>query len=100
MLNNLILIGKIVNLPKKLKTDEIWCTFEIQLERPYKNRFGKFITDNFQIKIWKEIIKPFLKSLKVNDLLVVRGRLEINEDNKKLEIIADYLTPLLSNSIN
>ena len=103
MLNNLVIIGKVTNLPWKLEINDVWSTFEIQLERPYKDRFGKHVVDNFQIKIWKEIIKPFLNLLKVNHLVIIRGRLEVNtievdktRKERKLEIIADYLIPLFN----
>lgn len=56
MINNVILVGKMMNEPEMVPTrDQIpskWIKFVLAVERPFKNRQNQFEIDFVAIKTW------------------------------------------------
>lgn len=92
MLNNIILIGRVIEQPTPLTK-----TITIATQRSYKNpNTDTYDTDFFDITLSKNIMGTCIDYLKKGDLVGVKGHLEtttnylINE--KEINIICDRLT--------
>lgn len=105
MLNQSILVGRIVREPEVRETENGNKVTNITLavQRPYKNVEGEYETDFIPCILWKGIAETTSEYCKKGDLIGIRGRIQtrINEypDQIKrniMEIVAERVT-FLSN---
>ena len=92
MLNQTILVGRLVDQPKK---EEKGASITIAIPRSYKNINGEYETDFITVKLWNVIATDTCEYCRKGDLIGIRGRLESNKNG--LEIIADKITFLSTN---
>lgn len=84
MINNITIIGI-------LKGKSEGSNFRLlEVERDYKDSFGKFNTDSFKVMYWNKNEKNPLFSYKENSLIAIKGRLEVIENSTY--IIAENVT--------
>lgn len=105
MLNQTVLVGRLVRDPELRETDNGNKVTNITLAVPrsYKNINGEYDTDFIPCVLWKGIAENTAEYVKKGDLIGVKGHLqtrnlEIDENIKKqaVELIAEKVTFLSS----
>ena len=105
MLNQVILVGRLVRTPELQLTDngKKWSMITLAVNRGYKNQNGEYDTDFLDCSLWTAIAENTAEYCKSGDIIGVKGRIQTrlidNEDGtkyKKMEIIADKVTFLSS----
>ena len=105
MLNQVILVGRLVRTPELqlTETGKKRSSITLAVNRGYKNIDGEYETDFFDCTLWTGIAENTAEYCKTGDLLGVKGRLQTwlidNEDGtryKKVEIVAEKVTFLTS----
>lgn len=108
MLNQVILVGRLVRNPEVYETETGRKRSQITLAvaRSYKNQNGEYDTDFLDCTLWTGIAENTAEYCKSGDIIGVKGRLQTwlleNEDGskyKKVEIVAEKVT-FLSSSRN
>ena len=101
MLNQVVLVGRLVRNPELQITDsgKKRSIVTLAVSRNYKNMDGVYDTDFFDCTLWTGIAENAAEYCKSGDVVGVKGRLQTwildNEDgtkSKKMEIIAEKLT--------
>lgn len=107
MLNQVVLIGRIVEDPKVKKVnDKEVCNLTIASQRSYKNVDGIYETDFIDCTLWNAIATNVVEYCHKGDLVGIKGRLQTrtitddegNVKNKLVEVIAEKVTFLSSNT--
>ena len=105
MLNQVILVGRLVRNPEVYETETGRKRSQITLAvaRSYKNQNGEYDTDFLDCTLWTGIAENTAEYCKSGDVIGVKGRLQTwlleNEDGskyKKVEIVAEKVTFLSS----
>lgn len=108
MLNQVILVGRLVRTPELLLTEsgKKKSLITLAVARSYKNQNGEYDTDFLDCTLWTGIAENTHEYCKSGDVIGVKGRLQTwmleNEDgtkSKRMEIIAEKVT-FLSSSKN
>ena len=108
MLNQVILVGRLVKTPELFETENgrKGSFITLAVGRNYKNQDGEYETDFLDCALWTNIAENTAEYCKTGDVIGVRGRLQSriieNDDGtkyKKIEIIADKVS-FLSSSKN
>ncbi len=105
MLNNTVLVGRLVNDPELFETESGKKVTRITLAvpRPYKNIDGEYDTDYIGCKLWQGIAQSTTDYCKKGDLVGVKGRIQTSnyetEEGRKYytEVVAEKITFLSSN---
>ncbi len=105
MLNQVILVGRLVRTPELTLTEsgKKRSLITLAVSRGYKNQNGEYDTDFLDCTLWTGIAENTAEYCKSGDVIGVKGRLQTrlleNDDGnkyKKMEIIADKVTFLSS----
>lgn len=105
MVNQIILVGRLVKTPELELTDsgKKISTITLAVPRTYKNLNGEYDTDFIDCTLWTGIAENTSEYCKTGDILGVRGRVQsriIEKDDgtkyKKMEIIAEKVSFLSS----
>ena len=105
MLNQTVLVGRLVSDPELRETDNGNKVTNITLAVPrsYKNVNGEYDTDFIPCVLWKGIAENTAEYVKKGDLIGIKGHLqtrnlELDENIKRqsVEIIAEKVTFLIS----
>jgi len=105
MLNQTVLVGRLVSNPELRETDNGNKVTNITLAVPrsYKNINGEYDTDFIPCVLWKGIAENTAEYVKKGDLIGIKGHLqtrnlEIDENTRRqsVEIIAEKVTFLSS----
>lgn len=105
MLNQIILVGRLVQTPVLQVTDSGKKVSSITLAVPrnYKNQNGEYDTDFLDCTLWTGVAENTAEYCKTGDVIGVKGRLQtriIEKDDetkyKKVEIVAERVTFLSS----
>ena len=103
MLNQVIIVGRLVDAPKKVESENGASKniFTLACQRSYKNVDGTYDTDFFDITTWGMVAEQTTEYCKKGDVIGIRGRLQTRmvDDTKHTEIIAERVTFLSSNNI-
>lgn len=103
MLNEVILVGKIVKIPEISKTNTGTVVTNVILEtvRHYKNSFGIYESDFIEITVWRGMAQTLVDGCELGSIIAVKGRIQTRtyaQDEKRhsscLEIIAEKITIL------
>lgn len=109
MLNQTVIVGRLVRDPELLETENGNKVTNITLAVPrsYKNADGEYDTDYINCVLWKGVAESASEYCHKGDLLGIKGRIqtrtvELDEDNKKYvtEVIAEKVTYLSSKKQN
>ena len=107
MLNQIVLVGRLVKTPELRITDNGRKTSVITLAVPrnYKNQDGQYDTDFLECVLWTGVAENTAEYCKTGDMIGVKGRVQSRivekEDgtkNKKTEIVAERVTFLSSSN--
>jgi len=105
MLNQVVIVGRLVEEPKTKDLDSGSKVLNITLAVPrsYKNSEGEYETDFIDCTLWKGIAESTEEYCKKGDLLGIKGRIEtkIWTDDKDVkrkvqQVIAEKVTFLSS----
>ncbi len=104
MLNQIVIVGRLVKDPELKETDSGKKVTNITLAVPrsYKNINGEYDTDFIDCTLWTGVAESTSEYCKKGDLLGVKGRVQTRvyekEDEKKYitEVIAEKVTFLTS----
>lgn len=105
MLNQLLIIGRLVKDPELRKTESGKNVTNITLAVPrsYKNINGEYDTDFVDCVLWNNVAESTTEYCHKGDLLGVKGRIQTRsyekEDGKKFvtEVVAEKVSFLSSN---
>ena len=105
MVNQIILVGRLVKTPELELTDsgKKISTITLAVPRTYKNLNGEYDTDFLDCTLWTGVAENTSEYCKTGDILGIKGRLQsriIEKDDgtkyKKMEIIAEKVSFLSS----
>lgn len=105
MLNQAVLVGRIVQEPTLKRTDngKNVANITLAVPRSFKNNEGEYDTDFISCVLWQGIAENTVEYCKKGDLVGIRGRIQtriadIDEDNKRqyVEVVAEKVTFLAS----
>ena len=108
MLNQIVLVGRIVANPEIKKSEEGKERSQITLAVPrsYKNADGEYDTDFVDCVLWGGIAENVTEYCKKGDLVGIKGRVQTNtyenkdgEKKKNMQVVAEKVT-FLSSSRN
>lgn len=84
MINQLILLGRIVEINDEDRT------VELAVPRSFKNIYGKYETDIIKCKLFEHKASLVNEYCENGDLIAIRGRVQNNEGI--LEVVAEKVT--------
>lgn len=105
MLNQTVLVGRLVRDPELRETDSGRKVTNITLAVPrsYKNVNGEYDTDFISCVLWKGVAESTVEYCKRGDLVGVKGRIqtrniELDEEERRqvVEVVAEKVTFLSS----
>lgn len=105
MLNQTVLVGRLVKDPELRETDNGRKVTNITLAVPrsYKNLNGEYDTDFISCVLWKGVAESTVEYCRRGDLVGVKGRIqsrniELEDETKKqvVEVVAEKITFLSS----
>lgn len=101
MLNQIVLVGRLIENPIEVSKDKV--TITLAIPRSYKNKKGEYDTDFIDITLWSGIASNTLEYCKKGDLIGVKGSVHSNDNKDKnsekkyiMEIVAEKVTFLSS----
>lgn len=109
MLNQVVLVGRIVKTPelRVTETGKKTATVTIAVPRNYKNMNGEYDTDFLDCTLWTNIAENTAEYCQTGDMVGVKGRIQTRvihgEDGikkKKTEIVAEKVTFLAQSPNN
>lgn len=101
MLNQVVLVGRIVKTPelRVTETGKKTATVTLAVPRNYKNMNGEYDTDFLDCTLWTNVAENTAEYCQTGDMVGVKGRIQTriiqNEDGskkKKTEIVAEKVT--------
>lgn len=105
MLNQTVIVGRLVRDPELRETDtgKKITNITLAVPRSYKNVNGEYDTDFIPCTLWQGIAENTTEYVKKGDLLGVKGRvqsrnIELDDDTKRsvIELVAEKVTFLSS----
>lgn len=109
MLNQLVLVGRLVSDPKikELEEGEKASNITLAVPRSFKNADGEYETDFIQFTLWNNIATNTCEYCKKGDIIGVKGRVQGETIEKedgtkeyKMELIAEKVTFLSSKKVD
>lgn len=105
MLNQTVLVGRIVRNPELKETEngKKVTNLTLAIPRSYKNENGEYDTDFIDVTLWNGVAENANEYLKKGDLVGVKGRitsfskeLEDGSHKNEVSVVAEKLTFLSS----
>jgi single-strand DNA-binding protein len=105
MLNQTVLVGRLVQDPKIYETENgtKLTSITLAVPRSYKNIDGEYDTDFIPCVLWRGVAENTAEYCRKGDLLGIKGRIqtrkvELEEDKKRevTEVVAEKVTYLSS----
>ena len=106
MLNNVVIVGRIVQNPELKETEKggKLANIVLAVPRSFKNSNGEYETDFINCTLWRGIAESTAEYCKKGDLVGIKGRIQTSnyqdsEGNKKYttEVVAEKVTFLSKN---
>jgi single-strand DNA-binding protein len=100
MLNQTVLVGRLINDPEVIETEtgKKKVVIELSIPRSYKNSNGEYENDLVDCVLWTGIAEQTAEHCKKGDLLGVKGKIQTTmvDDKKVTEVVAEKVTFLSS----
>jgi single-strand DNA-binding protein len=104
MLNQVVIVGRLVKSPelRKTETKKSVTNITLAVPRSFKNPEGEYETDFIDCVLWQGIAENTVEYVQKGDLLGIKGRLQTRtyetEENTKyiVEVVAEKVTFLSS----
>ena len=114
MINNVILVGRVVEQPSKIFTEknQTFATLVLAVPRPFKNLDGVVETDFIKCIVWEGLVETVCSYCTKGSVVGVKGRISpynnevfFNEDKKVVrnnEIVVENISfiKMISTDIN
>lgn len=109
MLNQVVLVGRIVKTPelRTTETGKKTASLTLAVPRNYKNMNGEYETDFLDCTLWTNVAENTTEYCQTGDMVGVKGRIQtrvITSDDgskkKKTEIVAEKVTFLAQSPNN
>lgn len=105
MLNQVVLVGRLVEQPttKKVNESEV-ANITLAVPRSYKNANGEYETDFIDCVLWNGVATNTAEYCKKGDIVGVKGRIQTSTyetetgKRKSVEVVAEKVTFLSSKS--
>ncbi len=105
MLNQIVLVGRLVKKPELKQTENAkkYSFITLAVPRSFKNANGEYDTDFIDCILWDHVASSTVDYCDKGDIVGIKGRLQSRviekEESKKyvLEVIAEKVTFLSSN---
>ncbi len=100
MLNQVVLVGRLVKNPELKETEKgnKITSITLAVPRSYKNVDGEYETDFIDCTLWSGIAETTSEYCKKGDLLGIKGRLQSNSYEKENEKV--YTTDVIAEKIS
>lgn len=107
MLNQLVVVGRLVEKPTLTKSEDgkEVCRLTLAVPRNYKNAEGIYEEDFLDIVLWNAIASNTVEYCEKGDLVGIRGRVQTRQyetedgsKNKITELVAEKVSFLSSNT--
>lgn len=101
MLNQVVLVGRVLQLPilKETQAGVKLAEMLVEIERSFKNAQGETETDVIQCTLWRGLAESALEQCTVGSLVGIKGRLQANSFETKdkgifysCEVIAEKIS--------
>lgn len=96
MINQTIIVGRLVNEPQveKTKNGNLKGKITLAVPRYWKNANGEYETDFIDCILWNSIIKNAIEYIKKGDVIAIKGYIQsrIVNDKKVMEVVAEKVT--------
>lgn len=100
MLNQIVVVGRLVKEPELIKTenDRNVTNITLAVPRSYKNENGEYKTDFIDCTLWNNVAETTTEYCKKGDLIGIKGRLQSStyEDEgktvKRMQVIGEKVT--------
>lgn len=95
MLNNFVLVGRLVSEPETIKFEsKKGRKITLAVPRSYKNVNGEYDTDFIEITMWGSVAESTIEYCNKGDLVGVKGRIQsvMIEDKNVIEMVAERIT--------
>ena len=97
MLNQVVLVGRLVEKPEIIKMEEKSVAYvTIATPRSFKNENGEYDTDFFKVALWNTVAESTAKWCNKGEVIGIRGRLQKLPEDDELQIVAEKVTFLSS----
>ena len=98
MLNQIVLVGRLVKNPEKkeLESGKKVVNITLAVPRSYKNSNGEYDTDFIDCTLWNGVAETTNEYCEKGDLIGIKGRVAKLNSDDELRIIAEKVT-FLSN---
>ena len=105
MLNQIVLVGRLVKMPEVFTTEsgKRMTYLTLAIPRTFKNADGEYDTDFIDCVLWEVVAESTSEYCKQGDIVGVKGRVqsrmiedEDGDNYKKMEVIAEKITFLSS----
>lgn len=99
MLNQILLIGRIEAIDKKVKfSNQEYIKITLKVQRNYKNFNGQYDCDLINLYFWKDILTSHRHLLVNKNFVAVKGRIEKHQDREQL--IGELITLVNENNLS
>lgn len=107
MLNQVVLVGRLIKDPELVETENNKKVSRITLAIPrsFKNMNGEYETDFINCILWDSVAKSTVEYCKKMDIVGVKGRIQsrvVETDNEKkyyFDVVAERVTFLSNNKV-
>lgn len=105
MLNQIVLVGRLVKTPELIETEagKKMSSITLAITKSFKNAKGEYDTDLIDVVLWESIAVTTSEYCKEGDIVGVKGRIQSHmieaEDGnnyRKMEVVAEKVTFLSS----
>lgn len=96
MLNQFVVVGRIVTINKEKIEDKKFATMTIAVPRNYKNAEGEYDTDFIECTLWNNIAQNTLEYCQKGDLVGAKGTIRRLANDNKISLVAEKISFLSS----
>lgn len=92
MINNVVIAGKVVELPKLKETSNgtKYATMLLEVTRPFRNSNGQYDSDHILITLWKGVAEMANDVCKIGDTIGVKARIQTFNVEKDTQTYYNY----------
>lgn len=91
-MNSCFIVGKIRKMPTEEElTGRQRTSIDVACTRPYPEPDGHYVSDVFEVELWRGIVEDVLHACKEGDPVAIRGRL-VNDEQGMPKMIGEHLS--------
>lgn len=91
MLNQVVLVGRIIEEPEKIIDRELTkAIIKIEVQRAFKNQDGKYESDIIPVILWNMLADNIKEYCHIGDLVGIKARVQVKDG--EMLLVADKVT--------